>query len=893
MPVETDQAGGVPVIIRVAGLPVSAVAALRGDRAMAAIVRLDALEAQMTALREETATRIFTILTGTDPESRRHLLKLKRDCFNGRPLRKHRQGAHWASLREWLGGDLGDRLATVEDELIAAREHFRARYFEDRDRARNHLRALTRHAELMRGVTLASPRLAEYLDCLHACNVDQYQRREHKVANSLLRYVTRAAVKLSPYSTLTKVGIGVIGAGDDAAVRFLDGERRERSLVRVKRYLLDQCCRLLFHHPAVRAQLVLCLNDTVEEIGDAQYRFLRPMVLELDQDSGDLRNAQPSIVQVRLRGPLIAWLRESLASPSMTHAAAKQAAVERFEATPDAIEATLAKLLNIGFLRLIPPWASYECHLEPRLLRFLRGIDVGAGLHPVITALEQLVAIEEGFPGAADPLRAVNELDRTVSLLFERIKAVTRPDSQLRFEKAEHNYYEDVLVCAADRAPTREVLRMDRATAEELSRTGDLLWRLANLYEPRHEFQHALYHFVRERWPGRERVPFLELFATIQPLWEQYLAYLAVPENREQPFDPFALAEVAELRHLRLELRRAFHTLYTEDEHGVRLPVEALRALVARIPERYRPLVPACLFTQPVDAEGDSWVVNRFFESTGRFSSRYTAVLEPDMRAAYVERFERCGRLALDGEDVELLDMLFTRGNTVNLHWPQTPKILEVPGEHADVPDERRCRLRDLSLAIDLERRRCVLRDAHGQRYLPCFLSPLQQEFLPSLLKMLDVFGAMPRSALQLPRTPRADDGVMMYPRLSLGRLIILRQRWVIPLDRVPAGSHLEDEAFLSVQRWRRTHGIPVQCFLIEKVTADYTTRNVYKPQYIDLSSPELVALFLASLATATEPITLEEAAPTPDAFPQDGQGDRRGVELVLESLTLALQFSN
>jgi hypothetical protein len=316
--------------------------------------------------------------------------------------------------------------------------------------------------------------------------------------------------------------------------------------------------------------------------------------------------------------------------------------------------------------------------------------------------------------------------------------------------------------------------------------------------------------------------------------------------------------------------------------------VDELRALIARVPEQYRALVPVCLFIQPMDPEGQSWVVNRIFESTGRFSSRYTAVLEPDMRAVYIEQFERCGHLVLDGEDVELLDMLFTRSNTVNLHWPQTPKILEVPGEHVDVPDERRCRLRDLSLAIDLERRRCVLRDVRGQRYLTCFLSPLQQEFLPSLLKMLDVFGTMPRSALQLPRTPRVHDGVMVYPRLSLGRLIILRQRWIIPLDRVPAWSQLEDEAFLSVQRWHRSLGVPTQCFLIEHVTANYTTRKVYKPQYIDFSSPELVALFLASLATATEPITLEEAAPTPDAFPQDGQGDRRGVEVILESLALA-----
>lgn len=889
MPAEAVRTAGAPIIVRVAGLPASAVFALRGDRVMAAVARLDELDARMAALREETAARIFAILSETDPEDRRLLLKLKRDCFNGRSLRSHRKDGRWAALRGWLGGDLGDRLATTDDELAAARAQFRTHYFEDRDRAREHLRGMTRNADLIRGITLASPRLAEYLDRLHACDVSQYQRREHKVAHSLLRYVTRTAVKLSPYSTLTKVAIGVVGTGDadGVAVRFLEGERRERSLVRAKSYLLDQCCRLLFHHPAVRAQLVVCLNDTVEEIGDAQYRFLRPVVLEPDPDTGELRHTQPSIVQVRLRGPLIDWLRAALATPSMTHAAACQAAASHFEAAPDAIEGTVGKLLSIGFLRLIPPWPSYEPYLEPRLLRFLRGIDAGGGLDEVIAALAQLVAIEEEFARTPDPLRAVRELDRTASLLFARIKAVTRPDAELGFTKAEQSYYEDVLVHATDRAPLREVVHLERATAEELSSTSDLLWSLSYLYEPEHELRHALYHFMRERWPDRERVPFLELFAAIQPLWESYLTYLAVPADRARPFDPFALEAVAALSRLRHELYDAFHALHVADDRGLRVPVEALRAVVARIPERYRPAASVCLFVQPADAAGQSWVVNRFFESTGRFSSRYTPALEPDTRAAYVDHLERRGRLTIDGDDVELLDMLFTRSNTVNLHWPQTPKVLELPGEHADLAEDRRCRLRDLSVTIDRERRQCALRDGRGQRYLPCFLSPLQQEFLPSLLKMLSVFGVMPRGGLQIARTPEVHDGVMAFPRLSLGRLIILRQRWVIPLDRLPVRGHLEDDDFLAVQRWRRLHGIPTQCYLIEAVTAEFAKRAVHKPQYIDFRSPELVMLLLASLATAKEPITLEEAVPVPDEFPCDGAGVRRGVELIIESLAL------
>lgn len=881
----SDRSCNVPAIIRVAGLPADSIASMRCERLLETLDALDALDARLASLRQETSDRIFTVLTDADPEIRRHLLKLKRDCFNGRSLRKHRRAAHWPSLQRWLG-DLGDRMAAVEDEIAAVQEQLRAQYFADRDRGRIHLRELTRQPELMRGVTLASPRLAQHLDRLHACEVDRYQRRERKVAHSFLRYVTRAAAKLSPYSTLTKLALGVVADGGEAAVRFLDDPRRERSLVRVKRYLLDQCCRLLFYHPAVRDRLVLCLNDTLEELGDAQHRFLRPAALVLDEDSGDLRHVQPSIVQVRLRGPLIAWLKESLDRPGTSYAEARSAVIEHFDAALETIEPTLSRLIEIGFLRLVPPWASHETHLEPRLLQFLSGIEGDTGLGPVIDTLAELVAIERSFATTADAAHAVGELDRLVSLLFERIRDATRPGSALRFQKAEHNYYEDLLVFA-DRSPAGEILRVDRATAEELLHASGLLFSLSYLYEPRHELHPALYHFIRDRWPERERVPFLELFATIQPLWEEFLAYLAAPRHGDDAFDPYGLEEIAELKRLRQEFHQELVALYAEDDEGVHLPLAALEALVARIPRRYRRLVSPCLFAQPADADGRAWVANRFFESTGRLSCRYTAVLDAEMRAHYIEHFERCGRFSLEGEEVELLDVLFTQGNTVNLHWPQTPKVLEIPGEHTDVPEARRRRLRDLLVAVDAEQRRCVVRDTHGQRYIPCFLSPLQQEYLPSVVKMLDVFGSMARSSLRLPRMPRGREGVTIYPRLRLGRLIILRKRWILAKDHIPTWDMAEDQAFLAIQRWRRAHGVPAQCFVIEPVTFDYVRRKVFKPQYIDFRIPELVALFRATLATAEEAVTIEEAVPTPDDFPLDQQGQRRGVEIILEGLTL------
>ncbi|ACY14042.1 lantibiotic dehydratase [Haliangium ochraceum] len=894
----SDRSDTSPVlaIIRVAGLPSTAITALRAPKAMADIDALLALEAQLEALREQTSDAIFETLSNADPDSRRYLLRLKRDCFNGRSVRKHKRAPYWQSLQRWIG-DLGERLVASEEEIAAVSERFSAHYFSERDAARRHLRSLTRESALMRGITLASPRLVEHIDRLHEREVDSYRRRELKVAHSFLRYASRAAAKLSPYSTLGKLALaGIRSEPDDTgpAVRYLARTQREHSLVRVKRYLLDQCCRLLLFHNAVRDRMVLTVNATTEDRGDGLYRFLRPMVLTFNEDSGDLQHAQPSIVQVRLRGPLIEWLRSSLAQPNHTYAEALQNMQSHFDTTADSIEPTLAKLIEIGFLRLIPPWASHEIHLEPRLLRFLQAIPDEPSLRPSIEVLERLVAVESEFADAAEPLQAVREIDSLVPELFARIRAAARPESKLSLEKAEHNYYEDLFIyadeAAADAqtpspAPAREILHLDRSTAKELVDAGGLLFSLSNLYEPRYEFQHALFHYVAEKWPGQTQIPFLEFFATVQPLLEKYLAYLAQPSGGV--FNPYQLDEIDALTQLRERIQSEFVALYTEDEDGLHLPEEALRALVAEIPANYRRMVESCLFVQPADATGTRWVANRFFESTGRFSCRYTAVLGDDTLPAYIERFERGGRIQVDGEEVEFLDMLFTRGNTVSLHWPQTPKVLEIPGERADVPESKRRLLRDLVIAVEPERGRCVVRDLGGQRYLPCFLSPLQQEYLPSIFKLLDVFGCIPRTSLRLHRPTQRRDDIEIHPRLQLGRLVVLRKRWIIPIDSLPQWPNSEQDAFLAIQRWRLNYGIPRQCFLIEQVTAAQTTRNVFKPQYIDFGAPELVSLFRSASLLAKGSITLEEALPTPDDFPENQHGEPQGVEIILEGMTL------
>ena len=69
---------------------------------------------------------------------------------------------------------------------------------------------------------------------------------------------------------------------------------------------------------------------------------------------------------------------------------------------------------------------------------------------------------------------------------------------------------------------------------------------------------------------------------------------------------------------------------------------------------------------------------------------------------------------------------------------------------------------------------------------------------------------------------------------------------------------------------------VPDRVFVIEKISKAHR-KAVYKPQYIDFTSPLLVSVFQAAVKEAE--ITLEEQLPEPAVFPSDAAGDRDGGE--------------
>jgi hypothetical protein len=878
------------IIARLGGLPCDVMDGFStglGDR-------VDALAGATTALdraRAALSTCLHEHIPGAVPERRRALLAIKRDCYNLRPLRRHRATDAWAFVEE-AAGPLATLVLEAEGELEGARSAFAAAYDAEAVRQGRHLAALLEDPLLRTGLAVASPPFAREASRLRHAGPEDRGRRERRLATTLLRYASRAALKLSPFSTFTPVGLAQVVPGS-APLTLAGSPWDPQSLVRVRRHVLDRCADLLQRYPPWRRRLVVTLNDSAVGLEDGRVLLRRPSHYRPDEQDRTLRYHEEALVRAFLRGPLVEVLRSLLAARLSTYGELLPALRERLGAghTEADIARQLDHLVDIGFLHLLPPWTADDRHLEKTMVRELRGLPPEPGLEGCVASLERLVALEESLMGAADPAGAVREMEALIDRAIEGAARAGGVGAHIDVTGgAAHDIYQDVW--CAPRRPGRDALvRLGRAGLDDALSSVRPLVGYGRLWDRRLDFLYTLGAMIRRRG-GSSGVPLLEAFHLARQPWQAFVkAHTRRRGDRgfeRATWNPLGLPLLGELASWRDAAHVGLDACLVDGPDGRRIRVEDVEALLRPIPRRFTEShTGACLFLQPAAADGSLWMLNRLKEGTGRYGSRYTPVMPPGLAGRYAAGLRRRGHLEIEGEPVELLDVQCIQGDTLNVHAPQTPKVLTLPGASVALPGSHRRGLNDMVVTVDHEGWP-QLRDVAGQRYLPVYLGVADHSYLPTLVKFLCAFGPTEMGAVFPAPLQRERDGLVVRERTVIGNVVLHRRAWAVPVSslRGALAAPADSDAFAALHRWRRGHGIPERVFAIERVPHP-SLDHVYKPQYLDFTSPLFIGVLRAVLEASAETLLLEEALPAPDAFPRDREGRRWAVELLVDSLSL------
>jgi hypothetical protein len=256
-------------------LPGKSLGQFSSDRCLCHLAATRSLREELATIHLQAKDLLGAALPRFAREVRRLALTIRRSCFAGRSLHRYQGLLGWQEADAATGGLLARALA-LEAQVEERERAFNALYETELDNERAHLCEIFQHDRLLRGIALGNHALASRARACPGRDSAPLGRRDRRLERTLIRFVTRAAAKLSPYSTLTTVALGTIQpAAGVNAFRFVDGPHREASLVRANRFVLDRCVDLLLLLPSFRAHFLVSFNDTVRETEPGRFRFLR------------------------------------------------------------------------------------------------------------------------------------------------------------------------------------------------------------------------------------------------------------------------------------------------------------------------------------------------------------------------------------------------------------------------------------------------------------------------------------------------------------------------------------------------------------------------------------------------------------------------------------------
>src|SRR5579872_3426730 len=237
------------MVVRRAGVPAKGFKKLLFQGSIELIDHYLGLEKSCRAAAGVLSSALEKVIGETsEPPIAAELIQLRRDIYNDRlPKQDLSLAAHDAVFR---------RLASPEQEQLVLwlqdrrqRENLLRQgakvLAEDLDGRRTMLRRLLRNPEFQRGLALASPSLSYELEqYLDAPSLDSLPRLR-LTERSLVRYLSRSAFKLSPFSSFTRTALMQIAlAATPGPLRM-----RIRRQATLNRSLIASLARCVAEHP--------------------------------------------------------------------------------------------------------------------------------------------------------------------------------------------------------------------------------------------------------------------------------------------------------------------------------------------------------------------------------------------------------------------------------------------------------------------------------------------------------------------------------------------------------------------------------------------------------------------------------------------------------------------
>lgn len=793
---------------RVNSVPVEALDTLSLGRTVRTLQALLDLEGDLAALACPVTDALYALVPSLDDDRalRRAVLALKRDVHNGRTpgctagqldAILGRLGPDDAALlRRWLEG------VRRRDEL---RRQAEEAFGEELTAAGQALVASLWDPGLLRGLSLASPDFVATL----VRGKEEEARPGTRFARSCFSYLARAAVKTSPFSTLTRVGLAYFdrpsepardaGAGSvlaylsrGFALAWLMACARDRRLARAFQYELNRSIRQGDGGSAVLVPDYLCRdgfffrNDRFVSAGGYAHYIRRLMPLG--------------------RAPYDAYLA-ALGGPEA--------------------HGTFARLMAVGLIRPVAPWERMEEATLGRLAEAIGQVpdEVAQQVADLLRAL-QSVAERATTAGPAERVRLIHEFRSRSEAGYVSLLGQQAP-----------HWHGEAGVLYEDARVEHAIPPLGEAVAADLKRLGAAM----RPYIIRtHLYDYLVADFVARYGRGAvidDVLDFLTRFCA-RPDFQQLLmrAMRADTEATAVPWHertalPVGRGSAAPSATVFFQLAASSPEAVRRGEHL--MVFNNLNPGLGGLFARFNPL---------------------FAEGPGLREQvhRWLAELYPGARVYDFPIFADWSSLQQRG-----------LGGRPVLLWP---------AEWPALDDRDGLDLRSLRLSHDPATDTLTLLDPTGTPAALSYLGVVPHFLISGPLRLLFVLmdpwqnGFRFSAGISFFTRPRpVPEAVAFTPRETMGRLVLRRASWRMPVRAFPVPEPGEAPfRFLErAHRWRTLHGIPEEVFLnTEYARMDLTVKR-RKPLWVRFDSYHALAAAAQTLADGdVTAVVLHEALP-------------------------------
>ncbi len=879
-------------MLRVAGMPIHELLRMRIPLTMKCLKEMTENQRWIEANTQWIIEKIEQeVPKQKDDKIRNQLIQYKRDIFNNRFPKK--RSDHFHSV---LPSSLLEQMKQWEEVWLTIKklkEEASQHFPQELTKNREVLQEIIQDPNLLRGVVLTSRDLYYKVKKYIETPIPKQKARLRKVEYSLSKYISRVAAKTSPFSTFTSVGIG------EWSSEHKDGKLHIASLQHKSHVQLNYANLLrvvdgLVKQPAVRKHLSYKVNPTLI-VDEGKVKYIR----RLDDSQRRARVFKTLETPVSLNlNPAIQAVFSILQSEDQGKIGFIELAkrlTEQLSTAPENVEKFLHQLIDLAIL--VPDLHLYEQTNEiiPSILELIKewpeeiAQRTGSRLQDMEDILAQYgsASVEE----RAAYLQRVKEIYRDIC-------------TDLQIEISETSLgllvYEDAIL--------QEKSSFSLDNWKEYLNDLVAYQSIAPIFDVKFRIQSAIAQKFIEMY-GEDGVcdkPGQFLSTVVPTLTEFYSAFLptALPKDLELKNE---LKPIRILNELQREMGELLLERFKNEQEEVHLTHEELTSFAERIPKEIarRPLSHDCFVQLVSRSDGeDLLVLNQMYLGNTTFFTRFLSYFPEEeitqlLRNYLSTLYEKEGVLA---------EISGVYGFNANLHPPLTPYELSLPMLSPTRDKGEKINWEDLVMVYNKEKDRVILRHPELGEVTTLFLGTLIPMLIPFVVNFMATnfsnghFSNWFHLFAEQKLTEEEKQQVRVYPRISVGRVVVARKKWIFPRSQLVYREARDDEFsyFTRVHEWRKKWDLPDRLFFrlaAERQSEESTfsldpqaTANTeeidftdFKPQYLDFENPLLVRMFGKMIADNSYYVIMEEMLPDIDNLALSSDGSSYVSELLVE----------